>query len=52
MKAAGDLSEMVFSASSAMYLQSLLHLIPKFLIIFTTKEAQMLEPPFVSLRKR
>ena len=28
MKAAGDLSEMVFSASSAMYLQSLLHLIP------------------------
>lgn len=48
---AGDLYEIAFFSSSAMYLPSPLHLIPN-LIIFTTKEAQVLEPPFVSLRKR
>lgn len=52
MKAAGDLSEMAFGCFICDVPAKPAASRPRFLIIFTTKEAQMLEPPFVSLRKR
>lgn len=51
MKAAGDLSEMAFGCFICDVPAKPAAPHPRSLIIFTTKEAQMLEPPFVSLRK-
>lgn len=52
MKAAGDLSEMAFFCFICDIPAKPAAPHPRSLIIFTTKETQMLEPPFVSLRKR
>jgi len=52
MKAAGELSEKAFGCFICHVSAKAAAPDPGSLIIFTTKEAQMLEPPFVSLRKR
>ena len=52
MKAAGDLSEKEFGRFICDVPAKPAAPHPRSLIIFTIKEAQMLEPPFVSLRKR
>ena len=51
MKAAGDLSEMVFFCFICDVPAKPAAPDPGSLIIFTTKEAQMLEPPFVFIEK-
>ena len=52
MKAAGDFSEKAFGRFICDVPAKLAASDSGSLIIFTIKEAQMLEPPFVSLRKR